>query len=98
MRNLQYKIRICQKSHNTVTITVYVWTMVRILMKQTLSTNFEVTNSDFSIKCVRFFAIVKDRIETKSKFLEKISENSSFVVSELVVGSSEQVIHSEKWS
>jgi hypothetical protein len=37
MRNLQYEIRICQKSHNTVTITVYVWTVVRILMKQTLS-------------------------------------------------------------
>ena len=36
MRNLQYEIRICQKSHNTVTITVYVWTVVRILMKQTL--------------------------------------------------------------
>jgi hypothetical protein len=33
MRNLQYQIRICQKSHKTVTITVYV---VRILMKQTL--------------------------------------------------------------
>ena len=66
--------------------------MVRILMKQTLSTNFEVTNSDFSIKCVRFFAIVKDRIETKNKFLEKISENLSFVVSELVAGSSEQDI------
>ena len=25
MRNLQSEIRICQKSHNTVTITVYVW-------------------------------------------------------------------------
>ena len=24
MRNLQYEIRICQKSHNTVTITVYI--------------------------------------------------------------------------
>ena len=70
-----------------------VWTMVRILMKQTLSTNFEATNSDFSIKCVRFFAIAKDRIETKNKFLEKISENLSFVVSELVAGSSEQDIH-----
>ena len=30
MRNLQYQIRICQKSHNTVTIAVYVWTVVRI--------------------------------------------------------------------
>jgi hypothetical protein len=36
MRNLQYEIRICHKSHNTVKITVYVWTVVRILMKQTL--------------------------------------------------------------
>ena len=35
-RNLQYEIRICQKSQNTVTITVYVWTVVRILMKLTL--------------------------------------------------------------
>ena len=25
MRNLQYKMRICQKSHNKVTKTVYVW-------------------------------------------------------------------------
>ena len=32
MRNLQYEIRICQKSHNAVTITVYVWTVVRILL------------------------------------------------------------------
>ena len=39
-RNLQYKIRICQKRHDTVTITVYVWTVVRILMKQTLSRYF----------------------------------------------------------
>ena len=67
--------------------------LVRILIKQTLSTNFEATNSDFSMKCVRFFAIVKVYIETKNKFLEKISENSSFVVSELVAGSSEQDIH-----
>jgi hypothetical protein len=34
MRNLQYEIRICQKIHNNVTMTVYV--MVRFLMKQTL--------------------------------------------------------------
>ena len=34
MRNLQYEIRICQKSHNKVTMTVYV--MVRFLMNQTL--------------------------------------------------------------
>ena len=27
MRNLQYEIRICQKSHNTVTISVDVWTI-----------------------------------------------------------------------
>ena len=33
---LHYEIRICQKCHNTVTITVYVWTVVQILMKQTL--------------------------------------------------------------
>ena len=25
MRNLQYEMRICQKSHNKVTKTVYVW-------------------------------------------------------------------------
>ena len=37
MRNLQYEIRICLKSHNTVTITIYMWTVVQILMKQTLS-------------------------------------------------------------
>ena len=48
------------------------------------------------MKFVRFFDLVKDRIETKNKFLEKISENSSFVVSELVFGSSEQDIHLEK--
>ena len=36
MRDLQYKIVICQKSHNTVTITVYVWTVVQILIKQAL--------------------------------------------------------------
>ena len=36
MRNLQYDILICKKSHNTVTITAYVWTVVGILMKQTL--------------------------------------------------------------
>ena len=36
MRNLQYEIRICPKSHNIVTITVYVWTVVRILKKETL--------------------------------------------------------------
>ena len=34
MRNLQYEIRICQKSHNEFTMTVYV--MVRFLMKQIL--------------------------------------------------------------
>ena len=34
MMNLQYEIRICQKSHNKVTILVYV--MVRFLMKHTL--------------------------------------------------------------
>ena len=40
MRNLHYKIRICQKSHNTVTITVYVWTGVRNLIKQTLLNHY----------------------------------------------------------
>ena len=35
MRNLQYEIRICQKSHNKVTKTVYVL-MVLIFMDQTL--------------------------------------------------------------
>ena len=36
MSNLQYEIRICQKSHNKVTMTVYV--VVRFLMKHTLVT------------------------------------------------------------
>ena len=44
MRNLQYEILICQKSHNTVTIAVYVWTMVQILMKQML------VSSDVTLK------------------------------------------------
>jgi hypothetical protein len=48
MRNLQYEIRICPKSHNTVTITVYVWTVVRILMKRTLGTDLEIMLSNIS--------------------------------------------------
>ena len=36
MRNLQYQIRICQKSHNTVTIHNYILRVVRIFMNQTL--------------------------------------------------------------
>ena len=48
MRNLQYEIRICPKSHNTVTITVYVWTVVRILMKRTLGTDLKIMLSNIS--------------------------------------------------
>ena len=36
MRNLQYEIRICQKSHNKVTMTVYI--MVQFFMNKTLQT------------------------------------------------------------
>ena len=36
MRNLQYWVRICQKSHNTVTNHNYVLCVVPILMNQTL--------------------------------------------------------------
>ena len=36
MRNLQYWIRICQKSHNTVTNHNYILCVVRIFMKHTL--------------------------------------------------------------
>ena len=36
MTNLHNEFQICQKSHNTVTITVYVWTVVQSLMKQML--------------------------------------------------------------
>ena len=36
MKNLQYEIKICQKSYNKVTMTVYTSCVVRILMKQTL--------------------------------------------------------------
>ena len=36
MRNLQYQIKICQKSHNTVTNHNYILCMVRIYMNQTL--------------------------------------------------------------
>ena len=36
MRNLQYWIRICQKSHNTVTNHNYILCVVRIFMNQTL--------------------------------------------------------------
>ena len=45
MRILHYEIRICQKSHNTVTVTVYVWTVVRILMKQTLFATSDSTHT-----------------------------------------------------
>ena len=38
MGNLQYEIRICQKSYNKVTMTVYV--MVRFFMNKTLLNNF----------------------------------------------------------
>ena len=38
MRNLQYWIRICQKSHNTVTNHNYILCVVRIFMKPTLHT------------------------------------------------------------
>ena len=40
MRNLQYEIRICQKSHNTVTITVNIKCVVRFFIKQTYFWNF----------------------------------------------------------
>ena len=39
VRNLQYWIRFCQKSHNTVTDHNYNLSVVRILMKQTLYFN-----------------------------------------------------------
>ena len=42
IRNLQYEIRIRQKSHITVTIAIYVWTVARNLMKQTLNKCLEV--------------------------------------------------------
>jgi hypothetical protein len=35
-RFMQYQIRICQKSHNTVTNHSYILCVVRIFMKQTL--------------------------------------------------------------
>ena len=37
VRNLQYWIRICQKSHNTVTNQNYILFVVRIFMNQTLN-------------------------------------------------------------
>ena len=37
MRNLQYQIRICEKSHNTVTNHNNILCMVRIFMNQTLA-------------------------------------------------------------
>ena len=39
MRNLQYQIRICQKSHNIVTNHNYILCVVQIFMKQTLKAN-----------------------------------------------------------
>ena len=36
MKNLQYLIRICQESHNTVTNYNYILCVVQIFMKQTL--------------------------------------------------------------
>ena len=50
MRNLQYEIRICQKSHNKVTMTVYV--MVRFLMKQTLCISINHSNVQLIIHMV----------------------------------------------
>ena len=49
MRKLQYEIRICQKSHKKVTITVYL--MVRFLMKHTLLVyTVEIFNSPRTLK------------------------------------------------
>ena len=39
MINLQYQIRICQKSHNIVTNHNYILCVVQIFMKQTLKAN-----------------------------------------------------------
>ena len=44
MRNLQYWIRICQKSHNTVTNHNYILCVVRIFMNQTLSIDIKIEN------------------------------------------------------
>ena len=40
MRNLQYQVRIYQKSHNTVTNHNYILCVVRIFYKQTLGTRY----------------------------------------------------------
>ena len=44
MRNLQYEMRICQKSHNKVTKTVYVWfkfLWIFLLLKKFQKTVFD---------------------------------------------------------
>ena len=73
MRNLQYWIRICQKSHNKVTNRNYILSVVRIFMKQTLS--YIVVKSNFSFV---FFWRIEDAISKKSFWNELTFNKSNF--------------------